>query len=104
MRTSKREESQAGVTKTAKRRASNPAQINKDLAQRRGDSPPVGSQDKGAETLQSKRNSAHKHSPDVVTPNWSAEEIASESVYEDETTVKSKIRKGKQTRAANARS
>ncbi len=59
--------------------------------------------DKSSRDLPQHRNSPDQITPDVTAQNWSAEKLAQESVYEDETQLKARMKTGKKTRAANAR-
>ncbi|NOT63978.1 MAG: hypothetical protein HOP19_27505 [Acidobacteria bacterium] len=58
--------------------------------------------DQSSQNLQTERNSAHQETPDVTAQNWSAEALAEQNVYEDETTVKARMKTGKKVRAAHS--
>ena len=49
-----------------------------------------------ASDIQAKRNSPEQSSPDVKAQGWSAEKLAEQSVYEDETLMKAQMKAGKQ--------
>ena len=59
--------------------------------------------DESSRSIPQRRNSPDQASPDVTTQNWSAEKLAQESVYVDETQMKAQIKSGEKVRAAAAR-
>ncbi len=58
--------------------------------------------DESSRDLPARRNSTGQATPDVTAENWSAEKLAQESIYQDETQVKAQMKAGKKTRSANA--
>jgi nucleotidyltransferase/DNA polymerase involved in DNA repair len=58
--------------------------------------------DESSRDLPARRNSAGQTTPDVTAENWSAEKLAQESIYQDETQVRAQMKAGKKTRSANA--
>ncbi len=55
--------------------------------------------DPSSRDLPQRRNSPDQTTPDVKEQNWSAEKLAQESVYQDETQLKAQMKTGKKTRA-----
>lgn len=52
-----------------------------------------------AKDLTANRNSAQVSGPDVKAQGWSAEKLADESVYQDETVLKAQLKAGKKVQA-----
>lgn len=56
-------------------------------------------EDEKAKTIPAKRNSGTNHSSDIKAQGWSAEELAEQSAYDDESLVKGQMKTGKRMQA-----